>query len=71
VFKEIDPKTKVCVKGAWLTCVFVCIISFFLNLEELTKIISLGILLNYSFVNAGVMALRFRSPNPEAKNKIE
>ena len=65
VFKEIDPKTKVPVKGAWITCIFVCIVCFFLNLEELSKIISLGNLLNYSFVNAGVIALRFRDPTPD------
>jgi len=35
---------------------------FFLNLEELSKIISLGNLLNFSFVNAGCIALRFREP---------
>ena len=60
VFKEIDPIAKIPKKGAWYTCVFVCVVCFFLDLEKLSKIISLGNLLNYSFVNAGVIALRFR-----------
>jgi len=47
-------------KGAWYTCAFVCIVGFFLNLDKLSKIISMGTLLSYSFVNAGVIALRFR-----------
>jgi amino acid transporter len=50
------------VKGAWYTCFFVCLVCFFLDLEELAKIVALGNLLNYSFVNAGVIALRFRRP---------
>ena len=62
MFKEIDPKTKVPVKGAWITCFFVCLVCFFLNLEDLANIISLGNLISYSFVNAGAIALRFRGP---------
>jgi amino acid transporter len=62
VFKEIDPKTKVPVKGAWITCFFVCLVCFFLNLEDLANIISLGNLISYSFVNAGAIAMRFRGP---------
>ena len=52
--------TKVPKKGAWYSCIFICAVSFFLDIEALTLIISLGNLLNYSFVNAGVIALRFR-----------
>ena len=60
VFKEIDPVKGVPVKGSWYTCVFLCIICFFLDLDQLSKVISLGNLLSYSFVNACVLALRFR-----------
>lgn len=56
VFKEIDPVSKVPVKGAWYTCVFVCLVCFFLNLEELSKVISLGDLLNNSVVAVGIGA---------------
>ncbi len=65
VFKEIDPITKVPVKGAWYSCIFVSLVCFFLDLEELSKIISLSNLINYSFVNAGVIALRFRPQQDE------
>ena len=54
--------TKVPVKGAWISCFFVSFVCFFLDLEELSKIISLGNLLSYSVVNAGAIALRFREP---------
>lgn len=70
VFKQMDPVTKIPVKGSWLTCIAVCAVCFFLNLEELSKIISLGNLLNFSFVNAGVIALRFRPPQ-SANSPIE
>jgi amino acid transporter len=60
VFQDIDPKTKVPVKGTWITGIVVCLVCFFLNLETLTKIISLGNLFNYTFVIAAVIALRLR-----------
>lgn len=60
IFKELDLVTKVPRKGSWIVCAFVSFVCFFLNLDALAKIISLGTLLNYSFVNTGVIALRFR-----------
>lgn len=57
--------TKVPVKGAWYTCIFVSLVCFFLDLEQLSKIISLSNLISYSFVNAGVIALRFRPKQDE------
>ena len=62
VFADINPKKNVPVKGAWICCIFVCLVCFFLNLEELSKVISLGCLMNYCIINAGLIALRFRRP---------
>jgi hypothetical protein len=53
------------VKGAWYTCVAVCFICFFLDLEELSMIINLGNLLNSAFINAAAIAIRFRDPNQD------
>ena len=66
VFSEIDPVTKVPKKGAWIMCVAVCIICFFLDLEAMTIIISLGNLLSYSLVNLAVIVLRMRDPGRDS-----
>ena len=63
-FKELSPITHVPVKGSWVSCIFVCLAAIFLNVEELTFVISIENLVTYSFVNAGLLALRFRE-NPE------
>lgn len=63
-FKELSPITHVPVKGSWVSCIFVCLAAIFLNVEELTFVISIENLFTYSFVNAGLLALRFRE-NPE------
>lgn len=63
MFQKLDPKTKVPVIGAWICCFFECLISFFLDLETLVKIVSLGNLLTYAFVTAGALSLRYRKEN--------
>jgi APA family basic amino acid/polyamine antiporter len=60
VFGELHPKYKVPVKGGWIICFFICLVSFFLDLEAITKIISVGNLMTYTVVNMAVIALRFR-----------
>ena len=62
IFKELDPITKVPAKGAWIACFFISIVCYFLDLETITLVVSLGNLVSYSFVNAAVIALRFRNP---------
>ena len=47
-------------KGAWLVFFAMSFPAFFLNLEQITKVISVGNLMNYSFVSACGIALRFR-----------
>lgn len=60
IFSELDPDKKVPIKGAWISCFCICLISFFLDLEALTKLICIGNLINYAVVNMAVIALRFR-----------
>jgi APA family basic amino acid/polyamine antiporter len=55
------------IKGAWISCIAMSFISFFLDLEQLTKLISIGNLTIYSFVCAGVIALRFRGEDSVGK----
>ena len=37
-----------------------CFVSFFLDLEALTKLVAVGNLMTYAFVHSAVIALRFR-----------
>ncbi len=62
--------TRVPVKGTMICWVFLSIISFFLNLEELTKVVSLGNLMTYACVDAGVIALRLKPENGVSKDKF-
>lgn len=71
VFQELDPVTKVPAKGAWITCLFMGIVSFFLNLEELTFLVSIGNLITYAIVHAAVMVLRFRESGSVERTKPE
>jgi amino acid transporter len=64
-FKELDPRTQVPVRGSWISCAAVIVIATFLDVEELTFILSIENLLTYSFVNAGLLALRLRGPSKE------
>ena len=69
-FKHLDEKTHVPTKGSWISCIFVCLVSVLLNVEELTFVISIENLFTYSFVNAGLLALRFRE-NPAERHPNE
>jgi len=65
VFAELHPKTKVPVKGAWICTVPICIMSFFLNFEQILKFDILGVLFSYSVINMSAIALRLRAPVPD------
>lgn len=69
-FKELDPITHVPVRGSWISCLGVVLFSVFLNVEELTFVLSIENLFTYSFVNAGLLTLRFRE-NPEVRHPNE
>jgi len=65
---EINPVTRVPVAGAWYTFLFMAGPAFFLDLEQITKIISCGNLMTYSFVTGCGIALRFRER--ETQNNV-
>eukprot|EP00347_Sterkiella_histriomuscorum_P001735 403370887 len=69
LFSEMDPFTQVRKKGTIYICIFVSLICFFLNLEEISKVISLGNLLSYSIVNISAIVLRQRDPNNTQSRK--
>jgi APA family basic amino acid/polyamine antiporter len=59
-FRHLSPKTHVPIKGAWVSCIAICLLSIFLDVEELTFIISIENLFTFSITNCGLIALRFR-----------
>ena len=61
IFSRVNPTTNVPVAGAWLVWLGMSIPAFMLDLEAITKVISCGNLMTYSFVTACGIALRFRS----------
>jgi len=61
IFATMDPIHNVPVYGSWIVGVLVCLIAFFLNLEQLSKIISCGNLLSYSVVSMSAISLRLRA----------
>lgn len=60
IFSELSPTTHVPVKGSWIVTLVIAIPAFCLDLEQITKVISCGNLMTYSFVSACGLALRFR-----------
>lgn len=69
VFAELNPVTRIPVKGSWLVTIPIGLLAFFLDLEQITKIISMGNLLTYSFVSGCGIALRFRESNQTSENE--
>ena len=53
-------------KGAWIVCAIASFLAFFLDLEQLTRIVSIGNLLTYGFVTACGIALRLRQPETQS-----
>mmetsp|Transcript_4455 Transcript_4455/g.3232 ORF Transcript_4455/g.3232 Transcript_4455/m.3232 type:complete len:129 (-) Transcript_4455:389-775(-) len=71
VFAELDPKKKVPVKGGWLSCAVMCLISLFLDLETLTGLSNLGCLTNYCLINMELMSIRFRGEDLLKKGEAD
>lgn len=64
-FAELHPKTKVPVKGAWICAIPICVMSFFLDFEQIIEFDVLGVLMSYSIINSSAIALRMREPVPD------
>eukprot|EP01132_Coremiostelium_polycephalum_P006062 gene6062-7552_t len=62
-FGKVHRKTKVPLFGTILTGVFASLLSALINLEQLASMISVGTLLAFTVVCAGVVIMRFRDEN--------
>jgi amino acid transporter len=63
VFSELDPKTGVPSKGAWIVIIPICIAVFSFDIVQLAQLTSLGNLMTYAFINTAVIALRLQNNN--------
>ena len=71
IFAKVDPVTRIPVAGAWLVTIPIGLLAFFLDLEQITKIISIGNLLMYNFVSGCGIALRLRDyPLQRSPNEL-
>ena len=55
IFGELDPITKVPVKGAWISTIGFAFIASMLNIDTLCTVVSVGNLLTYSLVCAALL----------------
>jgi amino acid transporter len=58
IFGELDPKTKVPVKGAWISTIICAVMAATLNLDTLATLCSVGNLLVYAVIDAAVIQMR-------------
>jgi amino acid transporter len=61
LFAELDPETQVPREGIKLTGIATALLACFVPLEALANLISLGTLMVFTFVDAGVILLRLRT----------
>jgi len=64
-FGWVNRRTGVPVFGTVVSGILACLLGFFFSLNALTDMISIGTLLAFSVVCAGVILLRYKSPHPE------
>ena len=58
IFKKMNPRNNVPTWNIYIHCIILGLISFFADLEQLSRVISLGNLLSYSVINGSCIALR-------------
>ena len=61
LFKQVDPETQVPTEGIKITGIATAFLACFIPLEDLANLISLGTLMVFTFVDAGVILLRLRN----------
>eukprot|EP01132_Coremiostelium_polycephalum_P009963 gene9963-12215_t len=69
-FATVSKKSQVPIFGTVFTGVFASILAIVLDLDQLTNMISVGTLLAFTVVCAGVVVMRFRDENGVDPNKI-
>jgi basic amino acid/polyamine antiporter, APA family len=58
IFAKVNPETQVMSEGIWMTGIVGGFMACFVPLEALANLISLGTLMVFTFVDAGVIVLR-------------
>ena len=58
IFAELDPETRVPVKGAWISTIGFALVASCLNLDVLCTLVSVGNLLSYVIVNCASIQMR-------------
>ena len=71
IFAEIDPASQVPRFGIKITGVMTAFLACFVPLDALANLISLGTLMVFTFVNAGVILLRVRTQPETATTKVQ
>ena len=71
VFQELDSKTQVPVKGAWICVVPIAMTAFFMNLTQLSKLGCLGSLITYSLMNTGLLQLRLKEAESPGDSNVK
>ena len=61
IFAQVDPITQVPLHGIYITGIATSILACFVPLEALANLISLGTLMVFTFVSAGVILLRMQT----------
>ncbi|XP_037679401.1 LOW QUALITY PROTEIN: cationic amino acid transporter 4-like [Choloepus didactylus] len=64
VFAHVHPRTQVPMVGIWVYGFLSATLAMLLDLEALVQLLSIGMLLPYTFMAAGVIMLRFRKDSP-------
>ena len=60
IFAQVDPLTRVPRVGIWVTAIVTALLACFVPLDALANLISLGTLMVFTLVDAGVIILRLR-----------
>lgn len=61
IFAKVNPETQVMSEGIWVTGIVAGFMACFVPLEALANLISLGTLMVFTFVDAGVILLRLQN----------
>jgi len=70
IYGRIDPDTGVPTAGTILTGIMTATVACFIDLESLANTISLGTLMVFTFVNAGIIVLRTTPPTATTTDEM-
>lgn len=67
----MHPKTGIAVKASAISALVIMICAFFMELEQIARVISCSNLLTYSFVSACGIAMRYKNDELATQIKIK